>query len=66
MFAFRNYNMQMLSSAIRALGKDYFEDDEKKRQIRSILREVPEEEFAMDITIPPVWVGDIIRDYWNA
>ena len=65
-FAFKNEKMQMLSSAIRALGKEYFEDEEKKRQIRSILREIPEEEFARDITIPPVWVGDIIRDYWNA
>lgn len=64
MFAFRNETMQMLSSAIRALGKVYFEDEEKKRQIRAILKEVPEEDFNEDIKIPPAWVGEIMREYW--
>lgn len=65
MFAFRNETMQMLSSAIRALGKDYFETEELKRRIRSILKTVPEDEFKDDITLPPVWVGTIISDIWN-
>lgn len=65
MFAFRNETMQMVSSAIRALGKEYFQDEEKKRQIRTILKEVPEVDFNEDIKIPPAWVGEIMREYWD-
>ena len=65
MFAFRNETMQLLSSAIRALGKEYFDSEEKKRAIRTILKDVPEEEFNRDITLPPAWVGKIITDIWN-
>lgn len=65
MFAFRNETMQLLSSAIRALGKEYFESEEKKRQVRSILKDVSEEEFSRDIILPPAWVGKIITDIWN-
>lgn len=64
MFAFRNETMQLLSSAIRALGKEYFESEEKKRAIRTILKDVPDEEFNKDITLPPAWVGKIITDIW--
>ena len=66
MFAFRNETMQLLSSAIRALGKEYLDDEEKKRTIRAILKDVPEEEFNADITLPPAWVGKIISDIWNS
>lgn len=66
MFAFRNETMQLLSSAIRAFGKEYFEDEEKKRAIRAILKGVPEDEFNRDITLPPAWVGKIITDIWNS
>lgn len=65
MFAFRNEKMQMLSSTLRALGKDYFDEPERRRKVRDILREIPEEEFLNDITIPPEWVGKIITDIWN-
>lgn len=65
MFAFCNDKMQMLSSAIRALGKKYFDDAEKKRKVRDILREIPEPEFSKDIILPPAWVGKIILDIWN-
>ena len=65
MFAFRNETMQLLSSAIRALGKEYFESEEKKRAIRAILKDVPDDEFNRDITLPPAWVGKIITDIWN-
>ena len=65
MFAFRNETMQLLSSAIRALGKEFFEREDKKRAIRAILKNVPEEEFMRDITLPPAWVGKIITDIWN-
>lgn len=65
MFAFCNETMQLLSSAIRALGKEFFESDDKKRAIRAILKNVPENEFMRDITLPPAWVGKIITDIWN-
>ena len=65
MFAFCNENMQMLSSAIRALGKEYLDDPVKKRTMHDILRKVPEAEFAKDIVLPPAWVGEIILDVWN-
>lgn len=65
MFAFRNETMQLLSSAIRALGKEYFESEDKKRAIRAILKDIPENEFNRDITLPPAWVGKIITDIWN-
>ena len=60
MFAFRDRNMQMLSSAIRVLGAEYFEDEEVKRKVRAILKEVPEAQFENDIKLPPEWVGKII------
>ena len=65
MFAFSNEKMQMLSSSIRVLGKEHFEDPEIRRKVRDILRDVPEKEYAEDITLPPAWVGKIIADIWN-
>lgn len=64
-FAFRNENMQMLSSALRAMGKDYFDDPGRRRKVHEILRAVPENEFNNDIKIPPAWVGRILLDIWN-
>lgn len=66
MFAFRNDIMQMLSSAIRALGAEYFEDEGRKRIVREILKDIPDEEYNKDITLPPAWVGKIINDIWNS
>lgn len=66
MFAFCNNTMQKLSSAIRVLGKDWFEDDEIKRKVRSILKDIPEDEYNKDINLPPAWVGEIINDIWNS
>lgn len=66
MFAFCNEKMQMLSSAIRVLGKEYFDDDELKRKVRAILKDIPAEEFMKDITLPPAWVGEIITGIWNS
>lgn len=65
MFAFRNEKMQMLYSTLRALGEDYFDDPERRRKVRDILREIPMEDYMNDITIPPAWVGKIITDIWN-
>lgn len=66
MFAFRNEKMQLLSSAIRVLGEEYFKDEWRKRLVREILKDIPEGEFNRDITLPPAWVGKIINDIWNS
>lgn len=66
MFAFCNDEMQMLSSAIRVLGEGYFDDEEIKRKVRVILKDIPEDEYNKDITLPPAWVGKIINDIWNS
>lgn len=64
MFAFCNSIMQKLSSAIRALGKEYFEDEEIIRRVREVLKDVPTAEYEKDINLPPAWVGKIINDIW--
>lgn len=64
MFAFRNETMQMLSSAIRALGQEYFTKEDVKRQVLALLKEVPEKDFLSDITLPPAWVAKILSDLW--
>lgn len=66
MFAFRNVTMQMLSASIRALGAEHFEDEGRKRRVREILKDIPEEDYNNDITLPPAWVGKIINDIWNS
>ena len=66
MFAFRNETMQMLSSSIRALGAEHFDDEGRKRRVREILKDIPEEDYNNDITLPPAWVGKIISDIWNS
>lgn len=66
MFAYRNDTMQMLSSAIRVLGKEHFDDEMVRRKVRLILSDVPEEEFNSDITLPPAWVGEIITSIWDS
>lgn len=65
MFAFCNEKMQMLSASIRALGAEHFEDEEQKRRVREILKDIPEEDYNNDITLPPAWVGKIISELWN-
>ena len=63
-FDFCNETMQLISSAIRALGEELI-DAEKKRIIHEHLMKVPEREFLKDITLPPAWVQKIILDIWN-
>ena len=62
MFAFRNGTMQLLSSSIRALGADRFADEGMKRKVRAILKDVPEDDFRKDITLPPAWVGRMLTE----
>ena len=71
MFAFRSETIQMLSSAIRALGRkdedgnSYLDNEEKRRKMRQILRKASEEDFIHDINLPPAWVGEILKELWN-
>ena len=60
-FDFCNPTMQLISSAIRTLGADRI-GPEEKRKIRAVLSKVPEEDYLKDITIPPAWVQEIIRE----
>lgn len=64
MFDYCNDTMQLISSAIRALGAEMI-DAEKKRIIHEHLMKVPEREFLRDITLPPAWVQKIILEIWN-
>ena len=64
MFDYCNETMQLVASAIRALGEEMI-DAERKRIIHEHLMTVPEKEFLKDITLPPAWVQKIILDIWN-
>lgn len=60
-FDYRNRDMQLISAAIRALGPEGI-GPEEKRKIRIRLANVPENEYLGDISIPPAWVQEIIRE----
>lgn len=64
MFDFCNETMQMISSAIRALGADMIGEREKQI-LQEAIRKVPDKEFEKDITIPPAWVQVIMLEVWN-
>ena len=64
MFDFCNETMQMISSAIRALGADMIGEREKQI-LQEAISKVPEKEFEKDITIPPAWVQVIMLEVWN-
>ena len=60
-FAFRNRKMQLLSNAIRALGRDQIGIEEKET-IRWHLAGVSGEEFNADLQLCPEWVREILLD----
>ena len=64
MFDFCNETMQMISSAIRALGAEMIGEKEKLI-LQDVIRKVPEKDFEKDITIPPAWVQVIMLELWN-
>lgn len=64
MFDFCNETMQMISSAIRALGAEMIGEREKLI-LQEAIRKVPEKDFEKDITIPPAWVQVIMLELWN-
>lgn len=61
MFDFCNETMQMISSAIRALGEELIDED-RRRILREHLRSIPDKDFNRDITIPPAWVGKLMTE----
>lgn len=60
-FAFRSSKMQLMSNAVRALGKENIGVEEKEA-LKWHLDSVSAEEFEMDIHLCPEWVRDILLD----
>ena len=60
-FAFRNRKMQLLSNAMRALGRDNIGPADEET-IKWHLDSVPAEEFAGDIVFCPEWVRNLLLD----
>ena len=58
-FAFRSRKMQLMSNAVRALGKENIGVDEKEA-LKWHLESVPQEEFNTDIQLCPEWVRDVL------
>lgn len=65
MFDFCNSEMQMVCSAIRAIGIEMIGEDGRRR-IHDVIRRIPEKEFMKDLKIPPAWVQEYILDIWNS
>ena len=60
-FAFRSRKMQLMSNAVRALGKENIGVEEKEA-LKWHLDSVSAEEFEADIQLCPEWVRDILLD----
>lgn len=60
-FAFRSNRMQLLSNAVRAIGKKNLRIEDKET-LKWHLSQVPGEEFEEDINLCPEWVRDL---FWN-
>ena len=60
-FSFINRTMQLLSLAIRAVGKDGMTPEIRALAAEHLMK-VPKEEFQEDIKLCPGWVADIIFD----
>ena len=60
-FSFRNRTMQLLSLAIRALGKDGI-TPEIRSKIACALTGVPQDEYLDDLKLCPGWVMEILTD----
>ena len=58
-FAFRSRKMQLISNAVRALGKENVKIGERE-VLKWYLDSVPAEEFETDIQLCPEWVRDIL------
>lgn len=64
MFDYSNQTMQLVVSAIRAMGAERVGERER-RKIRQSLKTVPEWEYKRDLMIAPAWVQEIIKEIWS-
>ena len=60
-FAFRSRKMQLISNALRALGRENIKATERET-LKWHLDGVPMEDFEADIQLCPEWVRDILLD----
>lgn len=60
-FAFTNEIMQLISNAVRAIGKDRIGDYERE-VLKWRLDSVPAQDFAADLMLCPEWVRDLLLD----
>lgn len=60
-FAFRNRKMQLISNAVRTIGKENIKIGERET-IKWHLDSVRPEEFEADIQLCPEWVRDLLLD----
>ena len=60
-FAFRSRKMQLISNAVRALGKENIKAEEKEA-LKWHLDSVPPREFEADVQLCPEWVRDMLLD----
>lgn len=58
-FSFKNRTMQLLSLAIRAVGKEGI-SPEIRENIKERLIKVPQKDLEHDIKLCPVWVADLL------
>ena len=59
--AFKNRKMQLLSSAVRALGRNNVREEDLE-MIKWSLSSVPMKEFLEDIPLCPEWVRDLFLE----
>lgn len=60
-FAFRSHRMQLISNAVRALGKDKIRVEEREA-LKWHLDSVKADEFEADIKLCPEWVREILLE----
>lgn len=60
-FAFKNRKMQLLSNAVRALGRKNIREEDRE-MIKWSLSSVPMKEFLEDIPLCPEWVRDLFLE----
>ena len=60
-FAFCNSKMQLISNAVRSLGREGIRVNEKEA-LKWHLEDVPTEDFNADLSLCPEWVRDLLLD----
>ena len=60
-FAFKNELMQLIVAALKEIGNNKVTDEEKKI-IAERLKQVPEEDFRVDLTLAPAWIQKLLKE----